>query len=102
MRTGGAGNGKLGAICGGRGTWTWDGRGGRGAHGPPDPAQGKEGTPTRGGGATPTEGGAEPTAAEPTTKPSPPSHDPGCSKGHHTGNGTGTRRGRGHGRDTQD
>ena len=29
MRTGGAGNGKLGAVRGGRGKWTWDGGGGR-------------------------------------------------------------------------
>ena len=63
-----------------------------------DPAQGKGGTPTRGKGATPTEGAADNTAAQPTTTCSPPGHDPGHSKGHHTA----TRRGKGHGRHTQD
>ena len=72
------------------------------AHRPPDPAQGKEGTPTQGEEATPTERVAENTAAQPTTTPSPPGDDPSRSKGHHTGNGTGTRGRRGHGRDTQD
>ena len=63
------------------------------AHRRPDPAQGKEGTPTRGEGAIPTEGAAENTAST----PSPPGNDPSRSEHHHTG----TRRGRGHGRDTQ-
>ena len=67
------------------------------AHQPPEPAQGREGTPTRGEGATPTEGAAENTAAQPTTTPSPPGDNPSLSKGHHTG----TRRGRGHGCSTQ-
>ena len=30
MRSGGAGNGKLRGVCGGRGTWTWDGGSGHG------------------------------------------------------------------------
>ena len=67
------------------------------AHRLPDPAQEKEGIPTRGEGATFTEGAAENTAAQPTTTPSPPGGDPGHRKGHHTG----ARRGRGHGRSTQ-
>ena len=60
------------------------------AHRPPDPAQGKEGTPTRGEGATPTRWAAENTAGQPTTTPPPPRDDPCDRKGNHTGNGTGT------------
>ena len=72
------------------------------AHRPPDPPQPRAGTFTRGEGPTPTKGAAYNTAAQPATTPSPPGDDPGRSKGHHTGNDTGIRRGRGHGRDTQD
>ena len=66
------------------------------AHRPPEAGQGKEGTPTRGGEATPTEGAARNTAAQPTTKPSPPGDDAGHRKAHHTG----TKRGRGRGHST--
>ena len=69
---------------------------------PPDPAQGTEGTPTRGAEATPTEGAAENAVTQPTTTPSPPGDDSGHNKGQHTSNGTGTRGGKGHGRDNQD
>ena len=67
------------------------------AHQPPETTNGKVGTPTRGEGAIPTEGAAGDTAAQPTTRLSPPGSGPRHSKGHLTG----TRRGRGHGHSTQ-
>ena len=72
------------------------------AHQPPDRAQGKEERTTRAEGATPIGGAARNTAVQTAATPSPPGDDPSCRKGHHTGNGTGTRRGRGHCHDTKD
>ena len=63
------------------------------AHPPPETAQRKEGTPTRGEGAAPTEEDAENTTAQPTTTPSPPGDDASHSKGHLTGTESGRGRG---------